>query len=109
MALAYRNIVYPMRHLPSKDEYEILNGQIFDKVTESIGEKKNVIRELIVSGKITKRGLYNEDELNYLVELIESENDLRHTAAKALASLINKDQRCVIFSPVQQTTTDFFV
>lgn len=96
MALAYRNMVYPMRHLPSKDEYEILNGQIFDKVSESIGERKNIIRELIVSEKITKRGLYNEEELNFLIELIESENDLRKLAAKSLASLINNDMRYIL-------------
>lgn len=99
MALAYRNMIYPMRHLPSRDEYEILNSQIFDKVSESIGERKNIMRELITSEKITKRGLYNEDELNFLIELIETENDIRILAAKSLASLINNDQRYILFSP----------
>mgnify|MGYP001320400329 CR=1 FL=1 len=89
MALAYRNMFYPIRHMPSTEEARILSSQIFEKVMESPAERRTKTRELLKSGDLEKRGLYDEEELNYLIELISTENDLREAAGKAICSLLH--------------------
>lgn len=90
MALAYRNLLFPRKHLPSREEAEILNNQIHEKISDSVADRKHKFRDIISNtNELKKRGVHSIDELNYLIELIEVENDLRETAAYALASLIN--------------------
>eukprot|EP01122_Echinamoeba_exundans_P014271 TRINITY_DN6425_c0_g1_i1.p1 TRINITY_DN6425_c0_g1~~TRINITY_DN6425_c0_g1_i1.p1 ORF type:complete len:771 (+),score=146.46 TRINITY_DN6425_c0_g1_i1:137-2449(+) len=89
MALAYRNMFYPLRHIPSEEEARILNIQIYERATDSTVERKAKTREMLKSGELEKRGLYYEDELTALVELAGTPNDLQQQAAKALALFLH--------------------
>lgn len=80
---------YSMKHLPSIDEAKILKNQLFEKGIESLGERKNRIKELLRNGEISLRGLYNEDELAFLIEIIESGTDMKGKAAEAIAFFIH--------------------
>jgi hypothetical protein len=53
MALAYRNMLYPIRHLPSSDEARILNVQIYEKVSETPAERKARAKEGLRSGELS--------------------------------------------------------
>ena len=89
MSLAYRNMFYPMKHLASPDEAKILTAQLTDKGSESPGERRNRTREMLLNGELLKRGLYVEEELKYLIDMIETEGELRRTAAKALSHFVH--------------------
>lgn len=52
MALAYRNMFYPLRHIPSEEEARILNIQIYERATDSPGERKAKTREMLKSGEL---------------------------------------------------------
>lgn len=88
MSVAYRNMFYPMKHLASPEEAKILTSQLVDKSTETPAERRVRTREMLLNGELIKRGLYVEDELKFLVEMIETEGDLRPHAAKALAHFV---------------------
>lgn len=90
MSLAYRNMFYPMKHLASAQEAKILTSQLQDKSTgDSPTERRARTRDMLVNGELKRRGLYTEDELRYLIELIETESDLRRTAATVLAHFLH--------------------
>ena len=89
MSLAYRNMFYPMKHLPSPEEAKILTAQLLEKTAESPGERRNRTREMLINGELVKRGLYVEDELRFLIEMVEHEGELRKLAAKALAYFVH--------------------
>jgi len=90
MALAYRNMFYPIRHMPSTEEARILSSQIYEKVLESPQERRNKTKDLLKAGDLEKRGLYDEEELNFLIESILTENDLREVAGRTLCALLHK-------------------
>jgi hypothetical protein len=52
MALAYRNMFYPLRHIPSEEEARILNIQIYERATDSTVERKVKTREMLKSGEL---------------------------------------------------------
>lgn len=52
MALAYRNMFYPLRHIPNDEEARILNIQIYERATDSPGERKGKTREMLKSGEL---------------------------------------------------------
>jgi len=89
MSLAYRNMLYPMKHLASPEEAKILTAQLSDKGTETPGERRNRTREMLLNGELLRRGLYVEEELKFLIDMIETEGELRRTAAKALAHFVH--------------------
>lgn len=90
MSLAYRNMFYPMKHLASTQEAKILTGQLNDKSTaDTPAERRNRTREMLVNGELKRRGLYTEEELRYLIELVEGESELRSTAALVLAHFLH--------------------
>jgi serine/threonine protein kinase len=80
---------YPMKHLPSPEEAKILTAQLSEKTSESPGERRNRTREMLINGELVKRGLYVEDELRFLIDMIEQEGELRKVAAKALAHFVH--------------------
>lgn len=90
MSLAYRNMFYPMKHLASAQEAKILTSQLQDKSTaDNPTERKSRTRDMLANGELKRRGLYTEDELRYLIELIETDNDMRRTAATVLAHFLH--------------------
>ena len=81
---------YPMKHLASAQEAKILTTQLQDKSTaDNPTERRSRTRDMLVNGELKRRGLYTEDELRYLIELIETENDLRRTAATVLSHFLH--------------------
>lgn len=89
MSIAYRNMLYPMKHLASLEEAKILTAQLLEKITETPAERRHRVREMLLNGELIKRGLYVEEELRFLIEMIETENELRRTAAKTLAHFVH--------------------
>jgi len=89
MSIAYRNMLYPMKHLASPEEAKILTAQLLEKTTETPAERRHRMREMLLNGELIKRGLYVEEELRFLIEMIETENDVRRTAAKTLSHFVH--------------------
>jgi serine/threonine protein kinase len=90
MSLAYKSIFYPLKRLPTPEETKLIDTLLFEKLPRSPKDKKEEIRTMLTSGQLLTRGIYNEEELTYLVGWMEEESELRLPAAKALASFLHK-------------------